>query len=521
MKKVVIIGAGPAGLTAARELLDKTDIKPIIFEATGDIGGISKTHKHGNYYMDMGGHRFFSKENSILDFWFKYFPLQGKPSLDDIMLGKERDFSKEQNAPDPAIDDNVMLLRDRVSRIYYLRKFFDYPISLSITTIKNLGIIRMMKIGFSYIWSVIFKRNPEKSLEDFMINRFGKELYLTFFKDYTEKVWGYPPSEIPADWGAQRIKGLSIMKVLKEALSSKFGGKKKITNKNVSTSLIEEFYYPKNGPGQFWQYLAQTCVYDGATLNMNSNVVKINLDGNKIKSIVVISGKTEETIEADYFISTMPIRDLVVAASEVPKNVEEVALGLGYRDFMTVGILTDKLNIRNETKRKTVNNIVPDSWIYIQERDVSVGRMQIFNNWSPYMVADINKDVWIGLEYFVQEGDKFWNMNNKDFIEFAVSELEKINIIDKSSVKDSCVVRVPKAYPGYFGTYKQFDTVKNWLDSIENIYPIGRNGMHRYNNMDHSMLSAMKAVEIIKNENFANKSSIWLINTEEEYHESK
>ncbi len=520
MKKVVIIGAGPAGLTAARELLDKTDIKPVIYEATNEIGGISKTHKYNGYYMDMGGHRFFSKEDNILDFWFKYFPLQGKPSLDDIMLKKERDFSKNENAPDPATDDEVMLLRDRVSRIYYLRKFFDYPISLSMNTIKNLGIIRMMRIGFSYIWSALFKRKPEKSLEDFMINRFGKELYLTFFKDYTEKVWGYAPSEIPADWGAQRIKGLSIMKVLKEAFSSKFGGKKSIKDKSVSTSLIEEFYYPKNGPGQFWEYLAKTCVNDGASLNMNSNVVKINLEGNKIKSIVVSNSGKGEIVEADCFISTMPIKDLVLATNIVPDDVKEVAEGLGYRDFMTVGILTDKLNIKNETNKKTVGNIVPDSWIYIQERDVSIGRLQIFNNWSPYMVADINKDIWIGLEYFVQEGDKFWNMADKDFIDFAISELEKIDILNKSDVRDGCVVRVKKAYPGYFGTYTKFDTIKNWFDGIENIYPIGRNGMHKYNNMDHSMLSAMKAVDIIKN-NGTNKSDIWDINTEKEYYESK
>ena len=520
MKKIVIIGGGPAGLTAAREILDKTDMKPILFESTNEIGGISKTHNYNGYHMDMGGHRFFSKDDKILDFWFKYFPLQGKPSLDDIILNKTRDFSTDSNAPDPANIDEVMLLRDRVSRIYYLRRFFDYPISLSINTIKNLGIIRMAKIGFSYLWSVVFKRKPEKSLEDFMINRFGKELYLTFFKDYTEKVWGYAPKDIPSDWGAQRIKGLSIMKVLKEALASKFGGKKSIKDKSVSTSLIEEFYYPKNGPGQFWEYLAKTCVDDGLELHMSTEVIKINIEGNKIKYVIIKSESGEKEIEADYFISTMPIRDLVLASTIVPENVKNIGLGLSYRDFMTVGLLVDKLKIKNQTSRKTINDLVPDSWIYIQERDVSVGRLQVFNNWSPYMVHDINKDIWIGLEYFVQENDKYWAMDDASFIEFAISELVKIDIIDKDVVRDGCVVRVKKAYPGYFGTYNQFPIVKDWLNSIENIYPIGRNGMHRYNNMDHSMLSAMKAVEIIKN-NLNNKDSIWAINTDEEYHESK
>ena len=521
MKKVIIIGAGPAGLTAARELLDNTDCHPIIIEATNEIGGISKTHQHNGYSMDMGGHRFFSKDDKILDFWFKYFPLQGKPSLDDLILGKERDISSDPNAPDPASTDEVMLLRDRVSRIYYLRKFFDYPISLSLTTFTNLGFCRMVVIGCSYLKSVVFKITPEKSLEDFMINRFGKELYKTFFKDYTEKVWGYAPKDIPPEWGAQRIKGISIAKVLIEAVSSCFKGKKSITDKSVATSLIEEFYYPKKGPGQFWEYLSEVCVRDGAELHKNTEVIKINIENNKIKSVIVRSQNGEEEISGDYVISTMPIRDLIAAVGDsAPEPVRKVADGLSYRDFMTVGLLVDKLSIKNRTKKKTINDLVPDSWIYIQERDVSIGRLQIFNNWSPYMVQDIQKDVWIGLEYFVQENDTYWSMDDKKFIELATKELEKIDIIEPNAVRDACVVRVKKAYPGYFGTYNQFGVIREWLNSVENVYPVGRNGMHRYNNMDHSMLSAMEAVSIIHNKT-NNKASLWNINTDEEYHETK
>ena len=520
-KTAIIIGAGPAGLTAAYELLEKTDIKPIIYEMSSDIGGISKTVKYKGNRIDLGGHRFFSKSKKVMDFWQDVLPVQGKPSKDDIILGRKTLLSSEASAPDPQKDDNVMLVRGRLSRIFFLRNFFDYPISLNINTFKNLGFIRIMKIGFSYIWSRIFKIKNEKNLEDFFINRFGKELYNTFFKDYTHKVWGRPCSEIRPEWGAQRIKGLSISKAILHAIKSIFKKDDSIHQKNTETSLIEQFMYPKFGPGQLWEELARKIEAKGGKIYLECKVTGITSNQNEITSVTVHDIKSGENRKekANYFFSTMPVKDLINSMNDVPKEVAKIANGLIYRDFITVGLLLKELKIKNLTKQKTINNIVPDNWIYIQERDVKVGRLQIFNNWSPYMVKD-DDTVWIGLEYFCNEGDELWVMTDDEFTEFAIDELEKIGIINKNDVLDSTVIRMPKTYPAYFGSYDKFDEIRDLVDNIENLFLIGRNGMHRYNNQDHSMLTAMEAVENII-QNVKTKDNIWNVNTEEEYHEEK
>jgi protoporphyrinogen oxidase len=534
-KTAIIIGAGPAGLTAAYELLDNTDIKPIIYEKSNDIGGISKTINYKGNRIDIGGHRFFSKSESVMDWWMNILPLQGAPAKDDLAVGREIPISKESvkhdigsvktktcPALDPELVDEVMLNRSRLSRIFFLRKFFNYPISMDYNTFSNLGIKRTVKIGLSYIKTSFSHIKPEKSLEDFFINRFGVELYRTFFKDYTEKVWGVACNQITAEWGSQRIKGLSITNAILHAFKKIFTSDSSISQKDVETSLIGQFMYPKHGPGQLWEEVAKIITENGGEIHHGNKVVGIQSKKNRLDAIKVLDESTGEfkKIEGEYFLSTMPVKDLINSFEEdLPSDVSEVAQGLMYRDFITVGLLLNELKIKNETKMSTVNDLVPDNWIYIQERDVKIGRLQIFNNWSPYLVKDDSK-VWIGLEYFCNEGDDMWNMSNENFTDFAIKELEKINIINADEVIDSVVIKVQKTYPAYFGTYNKFDIIKSFTDQFENLFLIGRNGMHRYNNMDHSMLTAMTVVENIKND-IKSKENIWNINAEEEYHEEK
>ncbi len=517
VKKAVIIGAGPAGLTAAYELLSRSDIKPVIIEENSFVGGISATLDYKNNKIDMGGHRFFSKSERVMDWWLKVLPLQGKPSKDDIMLNRNPEMSTLKDAPDPEKTDKVMLRRHRLSRIYYLKTFFNYPVSLNLNTIKGLGLWRMFKIGCSYMKALAFPIKPEKSLQDFMINRFGKELYLTFFKDYTEKLWGIDCAEISAEWGAQRIKGISILKVLKQMLVS-LSGKK---SQNVETSFIDSFFYPKFGPGHLWQNVADEVRSKGGVINLNEKVVKINQQNGKVVSVETQTANGDKKVyEGDIFISTMPVKDLITSLNDVPADVKKVAEGLMYRDFRVVGVLLDKLKLKNTTEFRTVNNIIPDTWIYVQERDVKLGRIQVFNNWSPYLVEDFAHKVWIGLEYFCNEQDKIWTDDDKTFIDFAVNEADKIGVFDKKDVLDAYTHRVKKAYPAYFGSYDKFDEIKSYVNGFDNLYLVGRNGMHKYNNMDHSTLTAMKAVDYILGE-CKDRNEIWSVNTEAEYHEEK
>lgn len=520
MKKVIIIGAGPAGVTAANELLKdaSNEFDVTILEETQVIGGISQTVKYNGNRMDIGGHRFFSKSDEVMNWWSELMPIQSQPSFDDKKLGREKPL--EPNGADPEKTDNVILIRDRVSRIYYKKHFFDYPVTMSASTIKNMGFLTTMKAGFSYLKACIIKK-PEDSLENFYINRFGKVLYSMFFEGYTEKLWGRHPSEISADWGSQRVKGLSIRAVLKDMFSKAFGGKKK-NSKEVETSLIEQFWYPKFGPGQLWEVAADRAIERGAKLLKNHSVKNIVCENGKIKAVVCNTPNGEKTIEGDIFISSMPVKDLVVGMTgEKPsKEIKYIAENLPYRDFVTVGLLVNKLNLVNQTKMKTLANIVPDNWIYVQDTGVKLGRIQIFNNWSPYLVKDPENTVWIGLEYFCAEGDDFWSMTDDECIKLAIKELESMGVINSSEVIDSHREKVKKAYPAYFDTYSQMDELIKFLDGYENLYCVGRNGQHRYNNMDHSMLTAIRAAQAIKSGK-TDKYEIWNINTEKEYHESK
>ena len=517
MKKVIIIGAGPAGLTAGYELLKDQDNQydVVILEEENQVGGISKTVRYNGNRMDIGGHRFFSKDENVMDFWKELMPIQGAPSYDDKKLNREKPLVKD--GPDPEKEDKVMLVRDRVSRIYYLKKFFDYPVSLKLETFTNMGLIRTIKAGFSYLKS-IFVKKKETSLENFYINRFGKVLYGMFFEKYTEKLWGRHPSVISADWGSQRVKGLSITAVIKDMFRKIFNPK----SSKVETSLIEQFWYPKYGPGQLWENLADEIEKNGGKILKQHSVQKINLKENKITSVECVCDGKIEVFEGDIFISSMPLKDLVEDMKEeaVPEDIKNIATGLPYRDFMTVGLLLKKLDLKNKTKIKTLGNIVPDCWIYVQEPDVKLGRIQIFNNWSPYMVSNPEKNVWIGLEYFCNEGDEYWNMSDEEFTKFAIKELVSMGVIEESDVLDSHRERVKKAYPAYFDTYSEIDKLIEYLNGFENLYCVGRNGQHRYNNMDHSMVTAMETVKNIKN-NITTKDNIWKVNTEKEYHEVK
>ena len=517
-RTVVIIGAGPAGLTAAYELLKKSsDIKPIVLEAENFVGGISRTAEYKGNRMDIGGHRFFSKDERVNALWAEILPTQGAPALDDKILGREKPLVLGN--PDPEQTDDVMLVRDRVSRIIYKRKFFDYPITLSAKTLCNMGFFQTFKSGFGYLGAKL-KTREENNLENFYINRFGKPLYATFFEDYTKKLWGVHPRDISADWGAQRVKGLSIGKAIKNALTKPFRKK----GGEVETSLIERFMYPKKGPGQLYQKMADEIVRMGGEIRFGETVDKITLKNGRVRSVAtrLQGGETREYF-AEHFLSSMPIKDLFEAIGQegAPKKEYETATALPYRDFMTVGLLVDKLKVKNKTKKTTLGNIVPDCWIYVQDRSVRLGRIQIFNNWSPYMVDEPEKKIWLGLEYFCNEGDGMWTSDDSAFISFAIKELIEIGVIEsETAVLDSTLLRVKKAYPAYFGSYQDFELVKTWLNGIDNLWCIGRNGQHRYNNMDHSMATAMAACKgILQGE--TDKEAVWSVNTEKSYHEEK
>ena len=513
MKKAVIIGAGPAGLTAAYELIRSGDCEVTVIEESDTFGGISRTVKVGGNRMDIGGHRFFSKDARVTEWWENMLPLQGKPSFDDIKLGREKPLKK--NGPDPEATDDCMLLRRRVSRIYYKRRFFDYPVSLKWDTIKNMGLCDTVAAGFSYIKASLHKL-PETSLENFYINRFGKKLYSMFFEGYTEKLWGRHPSEISAEWGAQRVKGLSISAVIKDIFGRLFGGK----NRKVETSLIEQFIYPKLGPGELWEKTAKECEKLGAKFILNSRATRIMTDGNTVTAVEYTDKNGEiKTEKCDYCISSMPLCDLIKGMSDIPQDVRRIAEGLPYRDFVTVGMKFSKLDLVNKTDIKTLGNIVPDCWIYVQEPDVALGRIQIFNNWSAYMVEDAENSVFLGLEYFCAEGDRLWNMSEEEWTALATDELIKMGVVSEKPLF-SHVEKVKKAYPAYFDTYAEIDKLKSHLDTYENLFCIGRNGQHRYNNMDHSMVTAFEAVNCIKN-GITDKTAVWNVNTETEYHEEK
>ena len=513
MKKALVIGAGPAGLTAAYELLTKSeDMEVMVFEESDCFGGISKTVEYKGNRMDMGGHRFFSKIPEVNAWWDKMLPMQGSATYDDILLNRPMPLT--EGGPDPEKEDRVMLTRHRVSRILFDNKFYDYPVTLKMETLKNMGFFTTMKVGFSYL-AAILQKKPEDNLENFYINRFGRKLYSMFFEYYTENLWGRHPSEIDASWGAQRVKGLSVVAIIKDIFGKIF--KKK--NRKVETSLIEEFKYPKLGPGQLWDVTAEEITKLGGTIIKNAKVTKLQKEGDKIVSLTYVKDGQEVTVEGDYIISSMPVKDLVAGMNDVPAEPARIAAGLPYRDYMTLGVLVPKINLENKTKLKTVSNIVPDCWVYVQDRRVKMGRFQIYNNWSPYMIKDLENTIWIGLEYFVNEGDEFWNMTEEQFSAFGVQEMVNLGLIDSPDVVlDTHMEKVKKAYPAYFDTYDEMDKLVEYLKSIDNLYCVGRNGQHRYNNIDHSMVTSFETVKnILSGEK--DKSNIWSVNTEQEYHE--
>ena len=522
-QRAVIVGAGPAGLTAAYELLARTGIKPIVLEKSDCMGGISRTVNYKGNRIDIGGHRFFSKSDRVMEWWLRMLPLQATENGSAAIKyhRMERTVAPSAAGPDPEAADRVMLLRRRKSRIYYLRRFFDYPISLSKDTLVKLGLWRTFKIGVSYVRSALFPLKQEDTLEQFFINRFGRELYDTFFKSYTEKVWGVPCGHINAEWGAQRIKGLSVWSTLIHALKKVFeSSSSDIGQKDTETSLIEQFLYPKFGPGQMWDEVARHVKEMGGEIRTGYRFERMITDGWQVRALQATDSATgrTETFQGDYFFSTAPVQELMKSFDVAPPpNVVEVSDGLVYRDFITVGLLVRSLRINDETPQG--KKLISDNWIYIQEPDVLLGRLQVFNNWSPFMVAD-PANVWLGLEYFCNESDEIWNLSDERMVTLATEELSKIGIIDAAQVLDSTVLRMEKTYPAYFGTYDRFAEIREHVDRYENLFLIGRNGMHRYNNQDHSMLTAMMAVDdIIAGK--TDKTGLWEVNTEMDYHEEK
>lgn len=516
MQEVIIIGAGPAGLTAGIELLRQApeQYHVTIYEESGTVGGISRTVNYKNNRMDIGGHRFFSKNQHVMDWWGELLPFQGEPSFDDIQLGRRKKLFP--NGANPEQTDKVMLVRNRVSRIYYKHKFFDYPVSMKWDTIKNMGFTTTMTAGMSYLQANALKKQ-EHSLEDFYINRFGRKLYSMFFEGYTEKLWGRHPSEISADWGAQRVKGLSVRAVLEDMFRKVTGIQKQ---GEVETSLIEEFYYPKYGPGQLWETALEEFRKLGGEIVFHAKVTNIKTNSkNLIQGIAFEQHHTSQEVPCDILISSMPVKDLIAGMNDVPAWEASIAEGLPYRDFVTIGLLVDRLELKNQTNIPTLGNIVPDCWIYVQDTGVKLGRIQIFNNWSPYMVKNPSEQVWIGLEYFCQENDKFWNLTNQQSAIFAVKELRKMGVLSKGAkIFAYHREKVKKAYPAYFDTYEHMDTLIDYLNQFENLYCVGRNGQHRYNNMDHSMITSFETVKNILSGN-PDKSNIWNVNTEKTYHE--
>lgn len=515
-KRAVIIGAGPAGLTAAYELLRRTDIHPVVIEQSGEIGGISSTVNYKGNRIDIGGHRFFSKSDRVMDWWLNILPLE-QAAADSVPAPVPNSDPNPYPHSYPHSDstDQVMLLRKRKSRIYFHRKFFDYPVRLNFRTAMNLGMIRMVRIGFSYLKSVISPIRPETNLEEFFINRFGRELYETFFHSYTEKVWGVPCHDISAEWGAQRIKGLSIGKAILHTITGLFRRKENFAQKGTETSLIEQFLYPRLGPGQMWETVADKIREMGGEIQTGYRATRLLTKGNQIRGVAAVSplsGVVKE-FDADYVFSTMPVQDLIRSMGQkVPESITSISEGLIYRDFITVGLLLKDMQVQD---RK--GGLISDNWIYIQDPDVLLGRVQIFNNWSPFMVRN-PEFAWLGLEYFCNEGDRLWKMTDDELIRLGRLELAKIGMASADDYVDGVVVRMPKAYPAYFGTYGQFHRLRDFLDPFENLFLVGRNGMHRYNNQDHSMLTAMTAVDNIVAGRH-DKDNIWAVNTEEDYHE--
>ena len=468
-KKVVIIGAGPAGLTAAYQLC-KEKVPSIVLEKDDCVGGISRTVNYKGYLFDIGGHRFFTKVKAVEEMWRE-------------VLGAEK-----------------FLRRDRMSRIYYDKKFFFYPLKAT-NALLGLGIWNSVMMLTSYLKAQILPVKNEKSFEDWICNRFGRRLYNTFFKTYTEKVWGIPCAEISADWAAQRIKGLSLLTTIKNALLS---GQNTDGGGEIIKTLIDAFDYPEKGPGQMWETVAAQIQTQSSELKTETSVEKILCRDGKIRAVEIEREGKRELVEGTDFISSMPMRELVEKIEPAPpERVRRAAAALGYRDFLTVSLIVNQADL------------FADNWIYIHDSSVKVGRIQNFKNWSPQMVPDANKTC-LGLEYFCFEGDGLWTTPDADLIKLATEELGVLGLVDPKDVEDGAVVRMPKAYPVYDAVYAEaVQTIREYVEDLGNLYLVGRNGMHKYNNQDHSMLTAMLAVKNILGAHY----DVWEVNVDEEYHE--
>lgn len=462
-KNVIIVGAGPASLTAAYELA-KRGVQPVLYEKLERVGGIARTEQYNGYRFDMGGHRFFTKSDEVNLFWHD-------------VLG----------------DD--FLRRPRLSRIYYNKKFFNYPLK-PLNALRNLGLTESILVGLSYLRWNFFPYKEENTFEEWVTNRFGKRLYQTFFETYTEKVWGIPPSQIGADWAVQRIKNLS----LRSAVVSMF-----VNPGQEYTTLIEEFDYPRLGPGMLWETVQQLVQARGGDVRLQSDVVGICRAGNRVSGIKVKNGEHVDQVDVDYLISSMPVTQFLLWMDPPPPpDVVEAAKSLSYREFLTVCLIVD------------TPQLFPDNWIYIHDPAVKVGRIQNFKNWSPSMVPDESK-VSLGLEYFCNEGDFLWTMEDADLIELGRREIELLGLANAADVIDGVVFRVEKTYPVYDTGYEQqLETIKQYMATLENAQTIGRNGLHRYNNQDHAMLTGMYAV---RNMLDGAEYDLWQVNAEQEYHE--
>ena len=461
--RVVVIGAGPAGLTAARELA-RQGLAPVVLEKDGIVGGLARTEQYKGFQFDMGGHRFFTKVDEVQKIWQE-------------VLGAD------------------FLRRPRMSRIYYNRRFFHYPLK-PLNALAGLGIGRSLLVMLSYLRWQLFPYREEHTFEQWVTNRFGRRLFETFFKTYTEKVWGIPCSELRAEWAAQRIKDLS----LRSAVVSMF-----LKPRRTIKTLIEEFDYPRMGPGMMWRAVTEEIRRQAGSVRLNREVVAIRRTGARVDSVVVAGEDGEEEVSGDQFLSSMPVTQLVLRLSPPPPEpVREAARRLSYRDFLTVCLIVDR------------PDPFPDNWIYVHSPEVKVGRIQNFRSWSPEMVPDPGK-ASLGLEYFCSEGDALWTMPDAELIRLGKEELERIGLARASEISDGCVFRVPKAYPVYDATYREhLDTVREFVDGLENLQTIGRNGLHRYNNQDHAMLTGLLAVRNLAG---GERHDLWSVNTEPEYHE--
>ena len=459
-KPVAVLGGGPAGLTAGY-LLAKQGRPVIVFEAEDQVGGLAKTEVRDGYRFDLGGHRFFTKVKEVDDLW--------------------HEVMKEE-----------FLKRPRLSRIYWNRKFLDYPLN-GTDVIRKLGPVELALCLASYLWAALKPKGHEDNLEQWVSNRFGKRLYRHFFKSYTEKVWGVPANEIRAEWAAQRIKGLSFFSAAKAAFVGNKG--------NEIKSLISEFHYPRFGPGQMWETMCDDIIANGGEVRLNAPVTKLEVRDGRIEALEAGG----ERIEPSAVISSLPLRATVgLAGAAAPGVVQSAAQGLRYRDFLTVALVIDG------------EDLFPDNWIYIHEPGVRVGRIQNFRSWSPWMVPDQSK-ASVGLEYFAFKGDDLWEMEDDDLVALATRELEQLGLAKAEQVERGFVTRVPLAYPMYDADYAdRVQAIKRWLAGISNLQQVGRNGLHRYNNSDHSMLTAMRAVE---NVTAGTKHDLWAVNAESAYHE--